>query len=159
MGKGVSMIIEDKFTMKAPIQDIWEFFLEPNTLAVCIPGAEEVKVIDEKNYDCVVNQKVGPINLKLKFKFTIIEMKHPMYIKVIGYGLDLLKSGGFKIEIIINLIESANGVEIKYLTQVYPAGKFANFGERIIRAKAKQMNQDLKNNLETRFKERLSQRG
>lgn len=152
------MIIEDKFTLKAPIQNIWEFLIDPNTLALCIPGAEEVKVIDGKHYNCLIKQKVGTVSLKLQFKFTITEMKRPTYIKAIGYSADVSKSGGFKIETIINLTESVNGVEISYLNQVYPAGMFANFGERVMRSKAIQMNQDFKNNLETRFEERLSQR-
>jgi carbon monoxide dehydrogenase subunit G len=44
------MLIEGKFTLKAPIKKVWDFLLEPETLASCIPGAEKVEAIDDKNY-------------------------------------------------------------------------------------------------------------
>ena len=62
------MIIEGKFTVKAPIQKLWDMLLEPETLARCLPGAEKIEKIDEKTYDAVVKQKVGPIKVKLAFQ-------------------------------------------------------------------------------------------
>ncbi|MBM3302354.1 MAG: carbon monoxide dehydrogenase, partial [Deltaproteobacteria bacterium] len=59
------MLIEGKFALKAPIEKLWESLLDPVTLASCIPGAEKVERIDEKTYDAVVKQKVGPIKVKL----------------------------------------------------------------------------------------------
>ena len=51
------MILEDKFTLKAPIQKLWDTMLKPETLRACIPGAEKIEQIDEKTYDCIVKQK------------------------------------------------------------------------------------------------------
>ena len=59
------MIIEGKFMLKAPIQLLWDTLLDPETLRSCIPGAEKIERIDEKSYDCLVKQKVGPISVKL----------------------------------------------------------------------------------------------
>ena len=53
------MIIEGRFTLKAPIQMLWDTMMDPETLRSCVPGAEKVERLDEKTYDCVVKQKVG----------------------------------------------------------------------------------------------------
>jgi carbon monoxide dehydrogenase subunit G len=37
------MLIEGKFTLKAPLQKVWDFLLEPGTLLSCIPGAEKME--------------------------------------------------------------------------------------------------------------------
>lgn len=132
--------------------------LEANTLAACIPGAEEVKAVDEQTYDCLVNQKIGPIILKLKFRVIIVEKKPPTFIKAVGNSVDILKSGGFRMDMTINLAETSNDVEITFLTNVDRAGKFANFGERIMRAKANQLNKDFINAMELKLQERMTRR-
>ena len=64
------MLLEGKFTLKAPIKEVWDFLLKPETLASCIPGAEKMEAIDDKTYESVVKQKVGPISVKFKFTTT-----------------------------------------------------------------------------------------
>jgi carbon monoxide dehydrogenase subunit G len=48
------MLIEGKFTLQAPIQEVWNFLLEPETLASCVPGAEKMEAIDDKTYESLV---------------------------------------------------------------------------------------------------------
>lgn len=76
------MLMEGKFTIKAPIQKLWETLLDPETLLSCIPGAEKIERIDEKTLDCVVKQKVGPISVKFKFKSVLSKVEPPTHIEV-----------------------------------------------------------------------------
>ena len=80
------MLIEGKFTMKAPIQEVWDFLLEPGTLASCIPGAEKMEPIDDKTWEGVVKQKVGPISVKINFTQTLTEVDPPKHVKAVGRG-------------------------------------------------------------------------
>ena len=41
------MLMEGKFTIKAPIQKLWDTLLDPETLLSCIPGAEKIERIDD----------------------------------------------------------------------------------------------------------------
>ena len=36
------MIFEDKVTIDAPADRVWAFLLDPNAIAACIPGVENV---------------------------------------------------------------------------------------------------------------------
>ena len=54
------MIIEGGFTLKAPIDKLFDFLLKPDTILTCLPGAESVNIIDDTSYECIVKQKVGP---------------------------------------------------------------------------------------------------
>ena len=65
------MLIEENFILRGHIQRIWDTLLNPSTLTSCIPGCEKVEIIDEKTYDCVVKQKVGPISVRFKFTSTL----------------------------------------------------------------------------------------
>lgn len=150
------MLIEGKFNLKAPIRKVWDFLLEPETLASCIPGAEQVKAIDDKNYDATVKQKVGPISVKFNFLTTIAETKPPTYLKAVGKGAAMGGMGTFTHEMTVNLTEvSKDEVEVAYKANISIVGRLATFGERIMRAKADSVGEEITRNLQARLKSRV----
>ncbi len=78
------MIIEGKFSLKAPIQELWDFLLKPEMPASSVPGCEKMEAIDEKTYESVVKQKVGPISVRFKFTTTLTEINPPTHLKAVG---------------------------------------------------------------------------
>ena len=147
------MIIEGKFKLNAPIQEVWDFVLEKETLSSCIPGVESIEAIDDKSYRTVVKQKVGPISVRFKFVTTLVEVDPPKYLKAVGRGADLGKAGTFEQETIVNLNElSPEEVEISYSSSVKVVGRLAIFGDRIMRAKVKEVGDIFTKNLQERLK-------
>ena len=147
------MLMEGKVTLKAPIRKIWDTLLEPETLLSCIPGAEKIERIDERTYDCVVKQKVGPISVKFKFKSIITKMESPTHIEVEGEGEDIAKAGHFVQKSVVDLREiSPSEVELSYRTDATIVGKLAMFGDRMIRAKAKKVEVEFTEALQERLK-------
>ncbi len=151
------MLIEGKLTLKAPIQEVWDFLLDPGTLASCIPGTEKMEAIDDKTYESVVKQKVGPISVRFKFTTTLTEIEPPRYLKAVGRGADIAKAGTFTQETTVNLTEiSQDEVEISYSSNVSLVGRLATFGERIMRAKAKSIGEEFTKNLQEKLKSRMT---
>ncbi|MBL7124816.1 MAG: carbon monoxide dehydrogenase subunit G [Dehalococcoidales bacterium] len=151
------MLIEGKFTLRAPIQEVWDFLLAPGTLASCIPGAEKVEAIDDKTYESVVKQKVGPISVRLKFTTTLTDIDPPRHLKAIGRGADIGKAGIFTQETTVDLTKiSKDEVEVSYSSNVSITGRLATFGERIMRAKAKTAGEEFTKNLQEKLKSRTA---
>ena len=147
------MLMEGKFTIKAPIQKLWETLLDPETLLSCIPGAEKIERIDEKTFDCVVKQKVGPISVKFKFKSVLSKVEPPTHIEVDGEGEDIGKAGHFVQKSVVDLRETSGGeVEVSYKTEATIVGKLAMFGDRIMKAKAKKVEEEFTMALQERLK-------
>lgn len=147
------MILEGKFTLKAPIQKLWDTLLEPETLRACLPGAEKIERLDEKTYDCVVKQKVGPISVRFKFKNILTNIEAPTHLEMQGEGEDIGKAGHFVQKTSIDLKETEGGeVEISYRTDANIVGKLAMFGDRIMRAKAKKVEQEFTKALQEKLK-------
>jgi carbon monoxide dehydrogenase subunit G len=145
--------MEGKFTVKAPIQKLWDTLLDPETLLSCIPGAEKIERIDEKTFDCVVRQKVGPITVKFKFKSVLSKIEPPTHIEVDGEGEDIGKAGHFVQKSVVDLRETqGDEVEVSYRTDVTIVGKLAMFGDRIMRAKAKKVEEEFTKALQERLK-------
>lgn len=132
------MVLEGKLRLKAPIHKLWDTLLEPETLQACIPGAEKIERLDERTYDCLIKQKVGPISVRFKFKNILTKIEAPNHIEMQGEGEDIGKAGRFSQKTSIDLKECNEGeVEISYKCDASIVGKLAMFGDRIMRAKAK----------------------
>jgi carbon monoxide dehydrogenase subunit G len=147
------MLMEGKFILKVPIQKLWNTLLDPETLLSCIPGAEKIERIDEKTFDCMVKQKVGPISVKFKFKSVLSKVAPPTHIEVDGEGEDIGKAGHFVQKSVVDLREIPGGeVEVSYRTEATIVGKLAMFGDRIMRAKAKKVEEEFTKALQERLK-------
>ena len=119
-------------------------------------GSEKVEATDEKTYQSIVKQKVGPISVKLNFTTTLAEIEPPRYLKAVGRGADMSKLGTFTQETIVNLTEvSGDEVEVSYSSNVGIVGRLATFGERIMRAKSKSVGEEFTKNLQEKLKSRI----
>jgi uncharacterized protein len=147
------MVIEGSFTVEAPIDKLFDFMLKPESIMTCIPGTESVRVIDENSYECIVKQKVGIITAKLKFINRMTKIEKPTHLEIEGEGEDVTKLGHFKNKTTVDLKEVSPGtVEVKYASDVSIVGKLAMFGDRIMRAKAKDVEKDFTKNLKEKLK-------
>lgn len=146
------MILEGKFSIKAPIEKLWDSLLEAETLRACVPGAEKIDRLDEKTYDCIVKQKVGPIGVRFKFKIFLTKLDPPNHIEMKGEGEDIGKAGRFTKKTTIDFKELKNEeVEISYKCDANIVGKLAMFGNRIMQAKAKKVEEEFTKNLRERL--------
>ena len=136
------MLIEEKFTIKAPIQNAWDFITNPERLASCFPGCEQVQAIDEKTFRCVVKQKIAGISATFKLSISLTATNPPYHIESIVKGEDMGKSGAVTQKNILDLKKiGSDETEICYRSDLAVVGRIAIFGERIIKAKAKQIAQ------------------
>jgi uncharacterized protein len=149
------MLMENKFCVDASLERVWDVVMRPEVLQDAIPGAEEVLQLEDDVYQCVVKQKVGPIGLKFKFTETIMERRAPTYIRAVGKGGDTNKAGAFTQDLTVTLAELDGGTEVSYSTTVRLTGRLATFGERVMRAKAKEMEEQFTQGLKLAVESRV----
>ena len=146
------MLIEGKIVIAAPIQELWEAILEAETLRTCVPGAESIERIDEHSYDCVIKQQVGPISVRFKLRNLLTKVQPPTHLEMEGEGVDMGKAGRFVHRTSIDLAEIERGeVEVSYRSDVSIVGKLAMFGERIMAAKARAVEEEFAASLRQRL--------
>jgi uncharacterized protein len=149
------MLMEGKFTLNAPIQEVWDFLMrDPATLGSCMPGAEKVVAVDDKTFEGVMKQRVGIISVKIQGTMTFTEVDPPTHLKMVGRGSALGGMGTATMECVANLKEVAPGeVELSYQMNISMVGRLATFGERIMRAKIESTNLEFTNNLLNKLKD------
>ena len=137
------MQIEETFSVKVPIQKLWDSLLDPQIVGPCIPGCEKVEPINDKEYDSIIKAKVGFMAVRFKVKTVIEEIIPHQLIRTVGEGNELRNLGFFKQKTRINFNAlSEDETELTYQSEVSIVGKLATFGDRILRAKAKEVGKE-----------------
>jgi hypothetical protein len=146
------MIIEGKFTVKAPIKKLWDTLFDVQALAACLPGTEKIEQLDDKTYDVTMKQKVGIIKVTMKGKQTLTKVEAPTHLEMEGEAEDVTKLGRMKDKVTMDLKELSGGeVEISYNIDVSMVGKLAMFGDRVMRSKAVEIEREFVKNLSAKL--------
>jgi uncharacterized protein len=67
------MLIENEFTVTAPVDALWAYLLDVEKIAPCMPGAELTEVVDESNWKGKLNAKFGPVSMAFAGTVTMDE--------------------------------------------------------------------------------------
>ena len=149
------MLIEEKFTIKSPIRESWDFLLNPETIGPCIPGCEKMVASSDKEYESVIAAKVGPIAVRFKVKTVIDEIQPYTLIRTVGEGKELRNLGSFKQKTSIHLNElSKDETEVSYRSEVSVVGRLATFGDRVLRHKANEIGKEFADQINREISEK-----
>ena len=137
------MLIEERFTVKSPVDKLWDSLLDPAIVGPCIPGCEKVEPINDKAYDSIIKAKVGFITVRFKVRTVIEEMILHQLISTVGEGREMRNLGFFRQKTRINFNAlSEDETELSYQSEISIVGKLATFGDRILRAKAREVGKE-----------------
>jgi len=65
------MLIENEFTVAAPMDFLWNYLLDVEKIAPCMPGAELTEIVDDHNWKGKLIAKFGPVSLSFAGTVTI----------------------------------------------------------------------------------------
>ncbi len=133
------MIIEETFTIDAPVQKVWDFFLDINQMSKCVPGAE-VRQLDETHYEGALAVKVGPIGASFSGSVTITNQSPPTAVEASVNGKDK-QTGSMVQGRFASTLKSlaANQTEVSYQIDVAIRGKLGQFGQTVIQDTAQRI--------------------
>ena len=67
------MLIENEFQVPAPADRLWDYLLDVERIAPCVPGAELTEVVDDRTFKGRVTMKLGPVSLSFAGTVTVQE--------------------------------------------------------------------------------------
>ncbi len=154
------MLVKETFRVKAPIQKVWEFLLDPQRIASCIPGCEKIEISGENAYESTITIKLPIISIMVESTTTIWEITPPHHLKSVTEGKYDIGSGSFRQESIFDLKELSVGeVEVSYSADTKLVGGLAGFGETIMNSMAKGMAEQFTRNIQERLEGGRGDRG
>jgi hypothetical protein len=62
----MAITLNQSFRVKAPVDSVWNFLLDPQQVVTCMPGAALDEVVDDSTFLGNIKVKVGPITASYK---------------------------------------------------------------------------------------------
>ena len=151
------MVIEEKFVVNAPVDRVWEFLLDAQSLAACVPGCEHVEQAGENAYRAHMKAKIGPISAHFKIRIDITEMNPPALLKSSMRGEDSKMASNLNASNVIELrpLES-DKTEVHYRSEANVLGRLGKFGEGIMKRKAREVGEQFARSVKERIETSLS---
>jgi carbon monoxide dehydrogenase subunit G len=133
--------IEERFQLRAPVDRVWSYLVDPQQVVHCLPGAELTEVVDERTFLGRVKVKVGPITAAYSGKVTITHRDNAEHVvSMMGEGRESGGAGSARLTMTSRLAMLPTGeTEVRVTADVDIVGKAAQFGRGMIESVNKQL--------------------
>ena len=117
--------------MKSSPQVIWNLLMDPNQLAVIVPGTHSVKKLSATQFNADITLGVGPIKGRYSVELDLSELDPPSSMRVSGRAIGSLGSGEGSGRITLTPTASGGAI-IAYDYETRVSGKVAAVGARLL---------------------------
>lgn len=135
------MIIEQRISLDAPPDRVWDFLMDVPAVGKCVPGVEAVTPLDNDRYNGVLRIRIGPISARLEGTMTLAERDADgMRARMDARGTDRRIGGAVSAKMTMRLEKRADGgTDLAVHTDAAVLGKLGQFGQAVIKRQADQL--------------------
>lgn len=147
------MILDQKVTIPATPERVWDFVMDVPAVAECVPGVESVERITDDEYVGALKVRVGPIGVKLEGKVTVVERNaEERSAQMNVEAVDRRIKGAVNAKSTMQLEALDDGTTVLSVhTDASILGKLGEFGQPIMRRKADQIMKEFATNMSNKI--------
>lgn len=147
------MLFEQKTSVPAPRERVWDLLLNVPEVATCVPGVKDLEKVDGDRYKGTMGISVGPIRLNLEGHITMEQQdKANWQAAMKAEAAEKRVGGGLNATMTMKLEEPAPGqTDLIISTNANLLGRLGEFGQPVIRKKADSMLQEFARNLQAKL--------
>jgi carbon monoxide dehydrogenase subunit G len=131
------MKLSGTYTFAAPRQRVWEFLIDPERLAKCIPGCDKLEKVGENEYTGEINVGIAGVKGLYKGRVKLEDLQPPKHYRIVVDGKG--KQGFIKGTGTLDLEEADGKTILTYQGEAQIGGPLASVGQRMIDGAAKTM--------------------
>lgn len=132
--------IEERFEVKAPVDRVWKYLIDPARVVQCLPGAELLESLDEHTFLGAIKVKVGPLSMSYKGQAKFIEINEQTHqVRMVGEAREVGGSGSTKVTMLSTVASLGEGSEVVVNAEIDLVGKIVQFGRGMIEEVSRQM--------------------
>jgi uncharacterized protein len=137
----MALEITKNFTVQAPAAKVWDFLVDVEKVARCLPGAAITAKLDDKTYNGTMTVKVGPVQASYKGKVVFESVDAAARsAQIVATGQDVRGRGGADLRLTSTVKEVGPGrTEVTAVSQVSITGILAQMGRGMIQDVSDQM--------------------
>lgn len=132
--------LQETFQVAAPAEDVWAFMMDPEKVAVCLPGATLTEVLDENSFLGSIKVKIGAIVARYQGKLSYTKRDKDSL--TTGMLAEAKEKGGGTLNGTISIVLSSlpdGGTEAKCGASVDLTGRIAQVGGGMIEGVSAEM--------------------
>lgn len=117
--------------IQSPRQRVWAFVTDPQSVGACVPGLDQLEVVDDTHFRAVVRAGIGPVRGKFSFDVAWQELTEPSHARMTARG----KAPGSAVTVDsgMDLTEVADGgTALAWSADVVVHGMIASVGARLL---------------------------
>ncbi|WP_433267806.1 SRPBCC family protein [Actinosynnema sp. CS-041913] len=126
------MRLEHRFTVPAPVPDVWAALLDPARVAPCMPGAT-LTGVDGRTFAGTVKVRLGPVTLLYKGTGEFTSVSEDVHAAVLkASGKDTRGNGTASATVSVTLAGEDGGTAVSVVTDLAVTGRPAQLGRGLI---------------------------
>ena len=131
--------LKEEFEVAAPIDEVWNFMMDPQRMIVCLPGASVTEIVDDKQFIGSVKLKIGAITTKYAGTITYTTADQSEYLCVMLAEAKEKGGGTVSGTITTRLVDSDGVVQATVESCVDMTGRVVQVGRGMIEGVAAQI--------------------
>lgn len=133
--------IAERFEVQAPVERVWKYLIDPESVVQCLPGAELLEKQDDRNFLGAIKVKVGPLSMSYKGKASFTEVNEETHtVRMVGEAREVGGSGSTKVTMVSSVTAlDGGGSEVLVDSEINLVGRIVQFGRGMIEEVSRQM--------------------
>lgn len=144
------MHLEGSFDTPASRKAVWDFLLNPQDIAPCIPDVQSLDVTSPDSFKAKVKVGLSLVKGTMDFDFRIADKVPPSSAKLIGSGRGV--GSTVEIQTAFTLDELGSGTKVGWAADVNVGGIMAGLGSKLLDSTSANMVQQVIENLTNKLK-------
>jgi carbon monoxide dehydrogenase subunit G len=148
------MKVQEQFEIAEPVPVLWDFFEQVDRVARCVPGVEEVTVVDADNSKVRVTQSVGPMSATFDLKMRITNRDPGKSLEFTAVGRSVKGAAGNLRATNTVVLEPADNGSTRVLLDgdLALGGVLGSLGGKVVAKQAGQVTKEFAQRLERELK-------
>jgi carbon monoxide dehydrogenase subunit G len=143
------MKLREQFEVAQPVASVWTFFEQPERVAQCVPGVEQLTVVSEDDIDVRLTHSIGPMTATFVAKVLIVERVTEKLIAFTATGKSVRgAAGNVRASVQVQLEPIGDRTAVIVEGDVALAGALGSVGQKVVAKQAGKVTTQFARNLE-----------
>ena len=143
------MKLREEFEVAEPVTSVWTFFEQPEAVAQCVPGVEQLTVLTPDDIDVRLTQSIGPMSATFAAKVAIVERVTEKLIGFTATGKSVRGAmGNVRATVTVTLQPVGERTVVAVDGDVALAGALGSVGQKVVAKQAGKVTAQFARNLE-----------
>ena len=143
------MKLREEFEVAEPVASVWTFFEQPEAVAQCVPGVEQLTVLTPDDIEVRLTQSIGPMSATFAAKVAIVERVNEKLIGFTATGKSVRGAmGNVRATVTVTLQPLGERTVVAVDGDVALAGALGSVGQKVVAKQAGKVTAQFARNLE-----------